>query len=174
MSAHEGEPQLTYPLDKITAQYQLRMKVGDIKEFNVTLTSENSTLTGIIEILDHTGAFWGFFLEPASVYYPLNRSPTALSATCTKYSSETDTSSVSHIGRPAGNYVLAFYDTHDGPENETVFRASFLAGYIIPEISGATASQGLRQIDPVLYSIEFLVAITFFGSILFIYKKRKA
>lgn len=173
VSAHEGEVHLTYPQDKITAQFVLTMHIGQIAEFNVTLTSENSTLTGIVEVLDDSGALWGFFLESPSVYYQLNRSSIALSANCMKYASETDTNSVSHIGRTPGNYVLAFYDTHDGPENDTFFRATFLEGYIVPGVSGVTATQGLRQIDLFTYSIELMVALAFFGIIFLIYKKRR-
>lgn len=173
VSAHEGEVHLSYPQDKITDQYVLTMHVGQIAEFNVTLTSTNSTLTAIIEVLDNSGALWGFFLESPSVYYPLNRSSVALSSICTRYATETETTSVSHIGRTPGTYVLAFYDTHDGPENDTFFRATFLEGYIVPGASDSIATTGLRQIDLVTYSIELIVALAFFGTILLIYKRRK-
>ena len=86
--------------NQVTMQIELTLKLNDIQEFNVSITAENSSMTVIIKNFPNSGPLWGFFLEKASVYYPLNRSLAGLAACCTKYADHSNDYTVIHIKRP--------------------------------------------------------------------------
>ena len=119
-----------YNQNQVSLDLDITLELKEIKEFNISITDENSSLTAIIEILDNSGPLWGFFIEKTS-NYPFNHDLVQLQSCCTKYADHASVYNVIHIlNEPNPNYILAFYDTHIHYANATHFRAIFLKGFV--------------------------------------------
>lgn len=122
---------INYSSEQVSSSYQITMKDGEIKEYNVSITDVNSTMSVIVEILDNSGPLWGLYLEKASIYYSLNHSLAELDSCCTKYADHVSLYTNIHINlEKDSNYVLAFYNTHGHLSPDTYFNATILNGLV--------------------------------------------
>lgn len=119
---------VSYTSDQVGMQVELTMSPGDIKEFNVSITADNTSMTVIIKTLDNSGPLWGFFLENSSFYPTVRGNLDSLLNCCPKYADHASFYSVVFILSNPGSYVLAFYDTLGHPAPNTHFIATFLKG----------------------------------------------
>ena len=161
-----------YTSDQVTMQVELTMKLHEIKEFNVSITAENSSMTVIIDVSSGSGPLWGFFLEKASVYYPLNQSLAGLAACCTKYADHAVYYDVIHIlSDPSPNYVLAFYDTHGHQANDVHFKATFLKGFLGNETTVTTGPSPAQSVF--IYLVLPFTTIFILGTFVIIIRRAR-
>ena len=134
--------------DQVGFQVELTMKLNDVREFNVSITNENVSLTAIIQVLDGSGPLWGFFLVNSSYYYSIKNNGTdvhsALQKCCQKYADHAWDYTLLHIFINPGSYVLRFDNIHGHPSTDSHFIATFLKGQfgtetnILPPVSPST------------------------------------
>ena len=119
--------------DQIGFQTELTMKLNDVKEYNISITNENISLTAIINVLENSGPLWGFFLVNSSLYYQLEANGTrihsALQACCQKFADHAWYYTFIHIFINPGSYVLRFDNIHGHASDDSHFIATFLKGY---------------------------------------------
>jgi hypothetical protein len=146
VGAHTGNPatgdnhyQVPFTKNDISMELSLSMKNGDIKEFNVSITPENASMTIIIEVTPNSGSLWGVYLENHSHYYSVKNTtidPTYFCSSgvrlyCTKIVDHVTYYTVKHITRPiSAEYTLAIYNTHAHEEPDTKFTFIILKGFL--------------------------------------------
>ena len=63
---HEHAYRVMFNQEDLLMNITQTMKDGEILEYNITLTEDNSSLTLITEILNHTGRLWAVYVEMSS------------------------------------------------------------------------------------------------------------
>ena len=153
-----------YTADMVSFQTDLTMTKGQIIEYNVSITDKNSTMTLIVQVFNNTGPLWGMFLVQASVYYPLHHSLAGLTECCQMLVNHASGYTVVHLlEQPNPNYVLAFYDTHGHPVQDTTFKATLLYG-IHGSQTNITSGPSPAQ-ELFLFLVMPVATIFLFGSI---------
>ncbi|MFQ5976652.1 MAG: hypothetical protein ACE5OZ_00820 [Candidatus Heimdallarchaeota archaeon] len=150
--------------DAVSMNLTIMMRRGEIKEFNVSVENDNSSMTLIIEILHDSGRLWGLYFEENTTYYAAKTS--GVYSSLTKLMDHVTVYTTVHITRtPEVPHVLALHDAHMHEEPDAYFNLLVLKGHsgvqthIVPNIASHDHDNQSTQKDLGGFAFFFSIAI---------------